>query len=137
MRFRTECGIFLLHVGSFVICVGIAAVLGYRLGTPLAGLVLAVGLHGLYSLSFLEAWSLTDGSYSFQLLNLIGQSGRPVAAGDLAGAQAIGTQKQQDRADTLRRLGLVGANDRLTFAGRLAAFALRAVLWLSNGKPMN
>lgn len=135
---QTERGIFVWHAISYLLALLFAAFTAL-LQSPADALILGgllAGLHGIYSLSFLEIWSLTQGSYSLQLLSRIEQCG-PMSADELPGATDIGSQKQQDRAEAIRRLGLARTDGRLTPAGRVAAHGLRAVLWLSHGRPLN
>src|SRR5271170_8479003 len=76
--FRTEFGIFALHVASFL---GLLAAVALRPtnGPGLAAprIVLGMSLHGIYSLSFLELWSLTQGSYSLAILERVAGSRVP------------------------------------------------------------
>ncbi len=135
---QTERGIFAWHAASYLLALLIAAFTAV-LQSPAEALILGAllaGLHGIYSLSFLEIWSLTQGSYSLQLLSRIEQCG-PMTADELPGATDIGSQKQQDRAEAIRRLGLARIDGGLTPAGQIAAHGLRAILWLSHGKPLN
>lgn len=135
---QTERGIFAWHAISYLLALLLAAFTAL-LQPPAAALILCgllAGLHGIYSLSFLEIWSLTQGSYSLQLLSRIEHCG-PLTAAEVPGAADIGSQKQQDRAAAIRRLGLARIDGRLTPAGRISAQGLRAILWLSHGKPLN
>jgi hypothetical protein len=135
---QTERGIFAWHAISYLLALLLAACT-VLLQSPAEALILGgllAGLHGIYSLSFLEIWSLTQGSYSLQLLSRIEQCG-PMTADEVPGAAGIGSQKQQDRAGALCRLGLARMDGRLTPAGWIAAQGLRAILWLSHGKPLN
>ena len=70
----TERGVFLYHFASAV-CFSVAA-LTLWLFVPASGasfpfVVGVVMLHGIYSLSFLEIWSLTEGSYSLQIMRAV------------------------------------------------------------------
>lgn len=136
---QTERGIFAYHALSYALALLAVGITGFTRppGDTVALALLMAGCHGVYSLSFLEVWSLTQGSYSLQLLARIAQAGRAVSPAELAGAQAIGAQKQQDRADALLRLRLVRPGGDLTGIGRAVASFLRGLLWLSHGKPLN
>jgi hypothetical protein len=62
---RTEKGIFLYHFVSAVIT-GLAAIAAAFIdpaGFGFAGFVIVLSAHGIYSLSFLELWSLAQGGY--------------------------------------------------------------------------
>jgi hypothetical protein len=100
---------------------------------------LAVGLHGIYSLSFLELWSLTEGSYSLSLLMRINSSETGITVEQLSGLKNIGTTKLAARHESLRRLGLVSDDPvfALTCQGRVCSRLLTFVIWLSNGQTMN
>ena len=128
---RTEKGIFLYHLVPALVMSAIALIAA--LENPafgLAGLAALLAAQGLYSLSFLELWTLAQGGYS---LSIIAEVVRAEAAGtppDLAGLAAIGEAKQSDRVSALRAMGLVqDASDRieLTPRGRAVAFALHAL----------
>lgn len=134
---QTERGIFLFHAGSFALCVIAAAVAGYRLGVLLPGFVLAASLHGIYSLSFLELWSLTQISYSLQILRAVGDAHEPVGVDQLTELHALGGRKQTARTEDLGRLGLRRADGSATLLGGMLAAALRFILWLTRGRPTN
>ncbi len=136
---QTESGIFGWHVGSFIL-LGIGLIVGAALSpgpAAWATVVFGIGLHGIYSLSFLELWSLTQGSYSINILLELHRRGGRVRTGDLTAARRLGNEKQTARSGDLRRLGLIGPAGNPTPRGRAAAGVLRLLLWLSNGKPTN
>lgn len=136
---QTERGIFAYHAFSYALALFAVGLTGFMQPSDdsLVLALLMVGCHGIYSLSFLEVWSLTQGSYSLQLLAQIAQAGRAVSPADLTGARAIGAQKQQDRTDALRQLRLICPSGELSGFGRVVASLLRGILWLSNGRPLN
>lgn len=130
--FGSERGIFFYHVLSMVIL--IASCLGALLIDPgaqtPAGLVAAIALHGIYSLSFLELWSLAEGSYSLSILEHLEQATRRGTAIDVHGLEGLGGSKRTRRLGGLERLGLVRfTNDHvaLTHRGRNVADVLGAV----------
>jgi hypothetical protein len=136
--FRREPAIAAYHLVSYAMLVGTLgamAILGRDArGFALAGL--AAGLHGIYSLTFLELWSLTEGSYSLSLLMKIDSSETAVTVDELVALKSIGATKRSVRLESLRRLGLVseGPAYRVTFLGRVCSAALSGVIWLSNGQ---
>lgn len=136
---KTERGIFTYHAISYGILVGLTALAGLATASTdtLAGTVFAAGAHGIYSLSFLELWSLTERSYSLGILDQIAQAAGHAACCELTSQQAVGAAKQELRMAAVQRLGLLRADGSLTTAGWLTAIFLRAVLWLSNGESMN
>jgi hypothetical protein len=143
--FRTESGIFLAHVVSFVVLVSLVsaqAVLGSEgLWINLPRITLAFSLHGIYSLSFLELWSLTQGSYSLSILGLVAGAGRPVNLQVIEPLCAIGPVKRTSRNAALvsfRLLRKTGdGKTRLTPAGHFCATGIRWLLWFSGGRGLN
>jgi hypothetical protein len=93
--------------------------------------VIVVAVHGIYSLSFLELWSLAQGGYSLRILTDWEAAGR---APDWTGLQDIGAAKKGNRLASLQRLGLVQAHQgrlSLSRGGRIVAAFLAGVVWLS------
>lgn len=136
---KTERGIFLYHAVSYVLLAGLTAFLGWwwRGAEIGAGVLFVAGLHGVYSLSFLELWSLAQGSYSLAILTRVAALGGTAAPAELTGLQAVGSSKQQDRIESLKRLGLLRPDGRPGTTGRIAAHLLRALLGISNGRITN
>jgi hypothetical protein len=138
---RSEKGIFLYHLGSAVF-VGLAGAVFAVLEPDrfgLSGLVLVLSLHGIYSLSFLELWSLAQGGYS---LSIIGEVARAAASGtqpNFSALAAIGEAKQDDRVVALEKLGLVartGGRIALTARGSRVALLLHALRrWVEPAGP--
>jgi hypothetical protein len=104
-----------------------------------AGLVsfpVAVGMaaiHGIYSLSTLELWSLSEGSYSLSMLARLAQE--PMSAEKLVSLfRAPGDQKKSARLEALKSSGqiTIGENVALTNRGRRMALALLALRRLAN-----
>lgn len=133
--FRRERVIFLYHAISFV---GVAAALAVVLSLsvdrdvrPAAALVLAV--HAMYSLTFLELWSLSEGGYSLAILRRAASRPGAVEVSSLLGLETVGLRKRTVRLQHLADLGLIerlGATWRLTSRGRAAAAAVKTVSWL-------
>lgn len=138
-RLQTESGIFAYHAASYFLLTGALGITGCVLDRSEAwvGTLFAGGMHGLYSLSFLELWSLTQGSYSLGILAHIAQAGGSVTPGELIRLQTVGATKKSSRSADLCRLGLVRPDGALTLPGRLAGLPLRTILWLSHGRTMN
>ena len=100
-----------------------------------AAAVGGIALHGIYSTSFLELWSLAQGGYSLQILEAVGRLSRTGGGVDRAVLRAIGEAKRSGRLDGLVGLGLVRRTDRgvsLTGPGRLVAGILALIVWLAN-----
>lgn len=137
--FYGERQIFRYHAGSA--CLYTLLVLTWVLvGRERHAVALAVGLvaaHGIYSMSFLELWSLAQGSYSLRVLE--GVWARPEAdQRDIVGHfAALGDAKKADRLAALVHLGLVRRSDgkfSLTGRGRCVAALVRSLQWLPNLK---
>jgi hypothetical protein len=138
---RTEKGIFLYHFGSAVIT-GLAALAAALIDPPgfgLAGFVIVLSVHGIYSLSFLELWSLAQGGYSLSIIAGITHAEAIGAEPDFSGLAAIGAAKQTERVAALERLGLIaraGGRIGLTTRGGAMAAVLHALRrWVDPGEP--
>ena len=117
----SERGILLYQALSFVvlIVVGFAAVSMNPSVEVVAGLVAAIALHGIYSLSFLELWSLAEGSYSLSILEHVEQATRRGDALDVSGLEGLGGSKKEQRLGSLERLGLIqDTPDQVTLTHR-------------------
>jgi hypothetical protein len=133
---RTERGVFLYHFVSFCAFVAAAAFTGAPdVARAVTYAFAAAAAHGIYSMSFLELWSLSQISYSFDVLHAIQTSpGRAVE--DLVTELArTGDAKKAWRIASLAHLGLVtDSGDRVTLTplGRSIGMALRGLRWLAN-----
>jgi hypothetical protein len=117
----SERGILLYQALSSVvlIVVGFAAVSMHPNVEVVAGLVAATALHGIYSLSFLELWSLAEGSYSLSILERVEQATRQGEAVDVSGLEGLGGAKKEQRLGSLERLGLIrDTADQVTLTHR-------------------
>lgn len=142
--FRTELGVFLLHLVSFLVLLGAAALLprgGAGGDVVFTHVILAASLHGIYSISFLEVWSLTQGSYSLSILDLVARSRVPATLQSIAPLHAVGPRKRTARNAGLVSLHLLqpapGGRTTLTAFGQVAARLIRFLLWFSGGRPLN
>jgi hypothetical protein len=92
-------------------------------------------LPAIYSMTFLECWSLTEGSYSFFILSRIKlANGQPL---NMAPLRSLGAEKLSARVNGLLRLNLVvrdGECLQITSRGRAIAAILRSALWLVHVK---
>lgn len=129
LLFSREKVIFFYHASSALAMVCI--LLGIFAIVPQSGnLISAVGvmsLHGIYSLSFLELWSLAEGSYSLTILDRVDAAQAEGVGINLAELQRIGASKKKNRIEGLQRLRLVrrqGERFSLTVLGRLVALGL-------------
>jgi hypothetical protein len=127
--FQSERGIFLYHFFSATVftCVALGAVLAYFSDAIVAVAIGLIAVHCIYSISFLELWSLAEGSYSMSILTGIASRGtlpRKILIEAFAG---IGDAKKDNRLAVLSEMSLArheGNHWRLTACGRLLADAL-------------
>lgn len=139
-RERVIFGYHFLSFG-FIAAAGAGLCFTQLRSAPVTAVILVLSIHGIYSLSFLELWSLSEGGYSLRLLRLIATGEDPAA---LAQAQQSGAEiaaaKLSQRIASLRALGLIQSADEggdFTPIGRCAAAVLSAVLWLTAGRPLH
>jgi hypothetical protein len=134
--FQSERGIFLYHFVSAAVFSLVALVTAVILLSD-AVFAVAVGLiaaHCIYSLSFLELWTLAEGSYSMTILTGIASQGtlsRKVLVDAFA---RIGDAKKGNRLSLLSQLSLArrdGSHWRLSARGRLLADLLNVLRWLA------
>jgi hypothetical protein len=102
---RSERSIFLFHVAFFIsFPLLVWAACGRNHAQPIILLIALYGSHACFSLGFLEVWSLTQGSYSLQML-------RHIAGGErcdlFADSAAIGRDKFDGRLASLEKIGLI------------------------------
>jgi hypothetical protein len=134
--FRSERGVFAYHAISAA-AVSLTALLVAALAPSfdaLAMLVAVVCLHGIYSMTFLEVWSLSQGSYSLTILSAVDHSppGTPL---DEPRLEAVGVGKRQQRLSGMTELGLARIDDEdvsLTPFGTLVGSGLGLIAWLAN-----
>jgi hypothetical protein len=135
---RSERRIFLYHFASasLVAIIGFALLLIEPSAAPFsfAALVLVLSVHGIYSLSFLELWSLAQGGYSLSVLASIKHASEAGAEPDFSRLERIGETKKKERIRGLQKLGLLavrGSDITLTNRGRVAAALLSYLLtWI-------
>jgi hypothetical protein len=100
--------------------------------------VLCGSLHGIYSLSFLELWSLSRGSYSLSILAAVERD--PSLQSlllDTANPGAIGQQKRNARLISLQQLGLLNQQGIITGTGHGVAAVIAGIIWLTKGRNLN
>lgn len=135
--FRRERSIFLYHLVAFGILL-LAAALAW-LAVPAAPMITAgigaLALHTIYSMSFLELWSLSQISYSIALLDAIGAEPGVSMATLTRRFADTGDEKKRSRLSSLRGFRLITTDDgnaALTSSGRVVAAALSALRRISN-----
>lgn len=137
---RTERGIFLYHFipAATTGCAGFGYAFAESAPLRLAELVLALSAHGIYSISFLELWSLAQGGYSLSVLRSIASAQANRVDPSFAHLERIGEAKQRERIAGLAKLGLIAESDgtiALTTRGALVAVILDCLLkWIDPSK---
>ena len=135
---KGERAIFLFHFISFVLIAITALLSAIMLQKPDIFITLCAvcALHGIYSLSFLELWSLSQGGYSLTILR-----STPIELNyesDLInGLENLGNSKFNDRLQSVQKLGLVaqqGNKVSITRRGAKAAFLLLCISRFTNVK---
>ncbi len=102
-----------------------------------AAVAVSIGLvaaHGIYSISFLELWSLAQGSYSISILTGIASQGSLPRSKLIDAFARIGNAKKGDRLSALSKSSLAHRGDgywRLSARGRLLGTLLNTLLWLA------
>jgi hypothetical protein len=134
--FQSEGGIFLYHFISATLftLVAFAAAVTHFSDAAIATATALSGIHAIYSLSFLELWTLAEGSYSMSILTGIASQGT-LSRDRLINAFArIGDAKKGNRLSVLSTLSLAdrdGNHWRLSGRGRLVANVLNTLIWLA------
>jgi hypothetical protein len=131
----SERGIFLYHFVPAVSWVLVLATLAAWVpGIGIAHVALVAGLHGVYSLTFLELWALADGGYSLAILESLVPGNEAGLGSTLSELEQLGSAKQEVRLSDLLQMGLIERNAdeyRLTPAGHLAGALIAAIARLS------
>jgi len=136
-RFRQEATIFRYHALSAA-CFSAAALLPGLIGADAHLVVAGLGLvmlHGLYSITFLELWSITQIGYSIAILAEVRLRGSASAEALVRDLAAIGESKKAGRLHSLGSLDLVRLEEgryRLTGRGRILAGVIGLLRWLAN-----
>jgi hypothetical protein len=127
--FAAERAIAIYHGLAFA-AVFVVVVVAFARGT--IGFAASCGLLALqylYSLSFLELWTLAEGSYSLQILLRVSRQASVSREEILASCEAIGADKKRNRLHDLQALGLIAQDPDGTF--KLAAMGRMLVDMLS------
>ena len=132
--FYGEKAIFLYHALSFGVFSAAATLLWVLRVKDPRWAAIAVSLHGIYSLSFLEFWALSDGGYSLRILDRIDRNG-PSADFDVL--ETLGASKKKYRLESLKRLKLIASGPqgwKLTLRGTLVVGFLNFFVLISKQK---
>ena len=140
--FGTEKGIFLYHFISALLtgALGLLGAVSEYSQAGYASLVLMLSSHGIYSVSFLELWSLAHGGYSLSVIASIAEAEATGGEPDFSHLEKIGETKQRERIADLVRMGLVektGTTIALTRRGKNVSKVLRGILrWVDPGQVL-
>ena len=140
--FTTEKGIFRYHIASFFFFLFALSV--FLTSQPhvwgMAAWLALASAHGIYSLSFLELWSLAYGGYSLRILDLVRRSSEEGVPLGLNSMRRMGDTKKKGRTQTLISLRLAACREDkflLTGFGRIFVRLLRLVSWPSKMGSIN
>jgi len=131
---QTEAGIFKYHAASFVF-LAVIGLINFAFSPAVMAFsvfVAVCSLHAIYSMTFLEFWSLSQGSFSYAVLKRLYPDGCPPQA-LTAELTTLGDAKKGGRISGLAKLGLVRLDNgawRLTATGRATAALIRVLLWI-------
>lgn len=114
--FATERTIAIYHALAFA-AVFAAVIVAFARGTiGFAACCGLLALQSLYSLSFLELWTLAEGSYSLQILLRVASHASISREQVVASCEAIGADKKRNRLDDLQALKLIAKASDGTFS---------------------
>jgi len=129
------------HGVAFLTVVVVVAAAFARGAIGFAALTGLLALQFIYSMSFLELWSLAEGSYSLQILAKVSRQGLTSREELIAACMSIGEQKMRHRLDYLLGLKLVTncADGRLrpSILGGMIVRPLRIVSRLTTAQGVN
>jgi hypothetical protein len=133
--FTAERTILAYHVVAFAIVL-VLVLVAFANGTiGFAALCGLLALQFVYSISFLELWSLAQGSYSLQILSRVSRKGSVSREEILATCEKIGAGKKRHRLDNLLtyKLAARSADGRLELSmlGAMLVRSLGAIMRLS------
>jgi hypothetical protein len=135
--FSQESTIFAYHFWSAA-TVSALGVLGWLVApSPESAAVAAAAIsaHGIYSTSFLELWSLSEGGYSLSILRLLTHAKAAGRVVELNVLHDIGARKKGNRVQGLLKLRLAKQHENqfeLTMFGRGVAALFGGIAWAAN-----
>jgi hypothetical protein len=133
--FAGERTIFAYHGLAFAVGFAVVATAFARGAIGFAALSGLLALQFIYSISFLELWSLAQGSYSLQILTRVAREASTPREEIVAACEAIGGEKKRHRLDNLLTFGLVAksVDSRLGLSakGAMLVRSLRTIMRFS------
>jgi hypothetical protein len=133
--FSRERVIFLYQVLSFLALPVLLLTVRNPDPEPIPAMVAALSVHAIFSLSFLELWSLSEGSYSLRMVDRVERLRVMPTGADFSDLEKIGASKKAVRLESLVGLGLARREQErytLTTLGSVVAIPLRCLVWLAN-----
>jgi phosphoglycerol transferase MdoB-like AlkP superfamily enzyme len=136
---RTEASIFLYHLLlAFALLVfSVVFVVTSMTEERIASAITLISLNGIYSLTFLELWTLSQISYSRELLIKAKANKFLSTSSHVDELARLGDRKRSERLQSLCDLGLLLPTDdgwKLSTRGKLIAGLLQLLNWLPNLK---
>ena len=138
-RLRTEAAIFVYHFVPTVILF-VCSVIFFVISMTeerIASAITLISLNGIYSLTFLELWTLSQISYSRELLIKAKANKFLSTSSHVDELARLGDRKRSERLQSLCDLGLLLPTDdgwKLSTRGKLIAGLLQLLNWLPNLK---
>jgi hypothetical protein len=135
--FRSEFRIFFLHLIVVILINLIASLLLiYSSDFSIADFVITFSVYGIYCITFLEVWSLSQGGYSLSILHVINLANENKQDPNFSTLKKIGQEKQKSRIDYLINSGYLevvdGCQLRLTSKGLFWGKVLKKIKsWVS------
>jgi hypothetical protein len=134
---RTEFAIFAYHLFPSLLLFtwGVAFAVSDLSDDRIAAAVALTGLNGIYSLTFLELWTLSQISYSREVLVKAKTGNLRPASSHADDLSRLGDEKRTARLESLRDMGLLAATQggwKLDKRGRMVSALLQLLLWLPN-----
>jgi hypothetical protein len=131
-EFGQEATIFGYHFCSAILVsvVSLGSWIVFPNTVQVAAAIAAICIHGIYSTSFLELWSLSEGGYSLSILRLVNKARAEGRALDRGALVALGETKKGNRVEGLVKLRLAHQSTDLlvlTAFGRLTAAVFAGV----------
>lgn len=130
----SEKAIIFYHLISVIVAIIFSYVsyvnMGYSLSQCSVKIGLILGIQGIYSLTFLEIWSLTEGSYALIILAKLYNAKVNHTATNFCELERVGLTKQVNRISHLVSLKLISQVDekiRLTLLGAAVVYLLNIV----------
>ena len=138
-NFRTEMAIFLYFFLYYLITFILSCIIFYinDNSNSIAPIILINSVNGIYCLSFLELWSLSQISYSYEILKRVKLGGISIASKEIIEMQNVGDAKRVSRLQSLSNIKILeknGSQWRLSSFGKFISLTLTIILWLPNLK---